>query len=123
MDHGAHLPALSRYSKRIEERLGAHRSRCADRANSPTPAAARDRERGVPPLPASSSTARALTSRPAGERQTPPSPRPRETLSLQDLDALTVARVIPIKDPPIGVVILGSMPLVRAGRENRISAP
>src|SRR6204780_3628732 len=36
-----------------------------------------------------------------------------ETLPLQDLDALTVARVIPIKDPPVGVVILGSMPLVR----------
>src|ERR1700761_5148591 len=39
--------------------------------------------------------------------------RPCETLPLQDLHALTVARVIPIKDPPIGVVILGSMPLVR----------
>src|SRR3984957_20701321 len=37
-----------------------------------------------------------------------------ETLPLQDLHALTVARVIPVKDPPTGVVILGSMPLVRA---------
>ena len=33
-----------------------------------------------------------------------------ETLPLKDLHALTVARVISIKDPPIGVVILGSMP-------------
>src|ERR1700760_4871250 len=49
--------------------------------------------------------------------------RPCETLPLQDLHALTVARVIPVKDPPIGVVILGSMPLVRAGQANRISAP
>jgi hypothetical protein len=39
--------------------------------------------------------------------------RPCESLPLQDLHALTVARVIPIKDPPFGVVILGSMPLVR----------
>src|SRR5882757_7917872 len=39
--------------------------------------------------------------------------RSGETLPLQDLHALTVARVIPIKDPPVGVVILGSIPLVR----------
>src|SRR5271157_4636549 len=75
MDHGAHLVALSPSSSRIGERLGVHRSRCADRANSAMPAAARDRRRGVPPLPASSSTAHALTSRPAGEQQTPPSLR------------------------------------------------
>jgi hypothetical protein len=43
---------------------------------------------------------------------------PCETLPLQDLHALTVARVIPIKDLPIGVVILGSMPL---GRERQVS--
>ena len=52
-----------------------HRSRCADRANSATPAVARDRQRDARPLPASSSTAHALTSRPAGEQQTPPSLR------------------------------------------------
>jgi IstB-like ATP binding protein len=51
------------------------RSRCADRANSATPAAARDRERDALPLPASSSTVHALTSRPADEQQTPPSLR------------------------------------------------
>ena len=49
--------------------------------------------------------------------------RPCETLPLQDLHALTLARVISIEDPPIDVVILGSMPLVRAGRESPISAP
>src|ERR1700733_10455911 len=43
--------------------------------------------------------------------------RPCETLPLQDLHALTVARVIPVKDPRIGVVILGSMPLVRPGEK------
>src|SRR5271166_6758422 len=48
--------------------------------------------------------------------------RSRETLPLQDLHALTVARVIPIKDPPIGVVILGSMPPVRRAPAKRISA-
>jgi hypothetical protein len=47
--------------------------------------------------------------------------RPCETLLLQDLHALTVARVIPIKDPPIGVVILGSMPLIRLGWARRTS--
>src|ERR1700761_5842437 len=44
-----------------------------------------------------------------------------ETLPLQDLHALTVARVIPVKDPPTVVVILGSMPLVRAVPASRIS--
>jgi hypothetical protein len=52
-----------------------HRFRCADRANAATSAAARDRERDARPLPASSSTAHALTSRLAGEQQTPPSLR------------------------------------------------
>ena len=47
---------------------------------------------------------------------------PCETLPLQDLHALTVARVIPVKDPPIGVVILGSMPLVRPAPARRICA-
>src|SRR3954447_17706567 len=75
MDHSAHLLALSPSSGRIGARLGGHRSRCAGRVISPMPAAARDRRRGVPPLPASSSTAHALTSRPAGEQQTPPSLR------------------------------------------------
>jgi DNA replication protein DnaC len=32
-----------------------------------------------------------------------------------------VARVIPIKDPPTGVMIAGSMPLVRPGRARRMS--
>src|SRR5271166_171051 len=36
-------------------------------------------------------------------------------LPLQDLHALAVARVIPIKDPPTTVVILGNMSLVRPG--------
>jgi len=46
-----------------------------------------------------------------------------ETLPLQDLHALTVARVIPIKDPPIGVVILGSMPPVRQVAARRTLPP
>ncbi len=45
--------------------------------------------------------------------------RSRKTLPFQDLHALTVSRVIPIKDPPLGVVILGSMPLVRPAWESR----
>jgi IstB-like ATP binding protein len=48
------------------------RSRCAGRANAATPAADRDTQRDGRPPPASSSTAHASTSRPAGEQQTPP---------------------------------------------------
>jgi|SRR5271165_5976834 len=40
-------------------------------------------------------------------------------LPLQDLHALAVARVIPIKDPPTTVVILGSMSLVRQAPASR----
>src|SRR5271165_827610 len=75
MDHGAHLPALSPSSSRIGERLEVHRSRCAGRANAATPAADRDKQRVGRPPPASSSTAHASTSRPAGEQQRPPIPR------------------------------------------------
>jgi hypothetical protein len=52
-----------------------HRSRCAGRANAATPAAAPGRQRDARPPPASSSTAHASTSRPAGEQQIPPSLR------------------------------------------------
>ena len=45
--------------------------------------------------------------------------RSGETLPLQDPYDLTVTRVIPIKYPPVGVVILGSMALVRRAPASR----
>ena len=41
-----------------------------------------------------------------------------ETLPLEDLHALTVARVIPIKDPPVGVVIWAVCPWFDRNRQD-----
>ena len=46
-----------------------------------------------------------------------------KTLPPQDLYVLAVARVIRIKDLPVGVVILGSMPLVRPAAARRTLPP
>src|SRR5271166_5079188 len=75
MDRDAHRLALSPLSSWIGESLEAHRSQCADRANAAAVAAARSKERDGRPPPASSSTAHAPASRPAGGLQTPPIPQ------------------------------------------------
>jgi len=75
------------------------RSRCAGRANAATPAADQDKQRDGRPPPASSSTAHALTSRPAGEQQTPPilrnaaaSESPRSDRGERDTDKRSARR-------------------------------